>query len=325
MTHASLAAPPPVPPPASRRKISVLHRLALMAAAGFCLLALAGPYLAGHPPTQINPPMRFKAPSPAYPLGNDHLGRCLFSRLVTGARSSVGIGLMVVVASLIPGVLMGLVAGYLGGVVDNLLMRVTDIFLTIPEVLAAMTLAGLLGPSTANLIIALGMVGWMRYARVIRGQVLSLRERQYVKAARLCGLSSPAIFCWHILPGCLSSVTVLATVGLSKSILAVSGLGFLGFGVQPPDPEWGTLLMEGKGYLLVAPHLSLFPGLVVMAAVLAFNLSGDALAHWWRSAELILRPATPRENPRPEARPPARCQRGRRQSPSPRRYPGSDR
>jgi peptide/nickel transport system permease protein len=256
-----------------------------MAAAGFCLLALVGPYLACHPPTQTDTRQRLKGPSTTHPLGNDHLGRCLYSRIVSGARSSVGIGLLVVAAGLMPGVLIGLLAGYMGGALDNLLMRITDIFLTIPEILAAMTLAGLLGPSTANLVLALGAVGWMRYARVIRGQVLSLRERNYVKAARLCGLSTPAIFFWHILPGCLSSITVLATVGLSKSILAISSLGFLGFGVQPPDPEWGTLLMDGKRYLLVAPHLSIFPGLVVMGSVLAFNLSGDALAQWWRSKD----------------------------------------
>jgi peptide/nickel transport system permease protein len=242
-----------------------------------------GPYLARHPPTQTDTRQRLKGPSATYPLGNDHLGRCLYSRIVAGARSSVGIGLLVVAAGLVPGVLIGLLAGYLGGVCDNLLMRITDIFLTIPEILAAMTLAGLLGPSTANLILALGAVGWMRYARVIRGQVLSLRHRNYVKAARLCGRSTPAIFFWHILPACLSSITVLATVGLSKSILAVSSLGFLGFGVQPPHAEWGTLLMDGKRYLLVAPHLSIFPGLVVMGSVLAFNLSGDALAHWRRA------------------------------------------
>lgn len=269
----------------SRRRLNTFHRLALLTAAGFCLLALVGPYLACHPPTQTNTPMRLKGPSATYPLGNDHLGRCLYSRIVSGARSSVGIGILVVIAGLVPGVLIGLLAGYLGGVVDNLLMRITDIFLTIPEILAAMTLAGLLGPSTANLIFALGAVGWMRYARVIRGQVLSIRERQYIKAARLSGLSAPGIILWHILPGCLSSITVLATVGLSKSILAVASLGFLGFGVQPPDPEWGTLLMEGKAYLLVAPHLSIFPGLVVMGSVLAFNLSGDALAHGWQAAE----------------------------------------
>jgi peptide/nickel transport system permease protein len=257
--------------------------LALLTAAGFCLLALVGPYLVRHPPTQTDTRQRLTGPSATYPLGNDHLGRCLYSRIVAGARSSVGIGLLVVAAGLVPGVLIGLLAGYLGGMCDNLLMRITDIFLTIPEILAAMTLAGLLGPSTANLIFALGAVGWMRYARVIRGQVLSLRQRDYVKAARLCGRSTAAIFFWHILPACLSSITVLATVGLSKSILAVSSLGFLGFGVQPPHPEWGTLLMDGKRYLLVAPHLSIFPGLVVMASVLAFNLSGDALSNWWRA------------------------------------------
>lgn len=274
--------PQPVPAKGGR-KLNTIQRLALLAAVGFCLLAGIGPYLAHHPPTKTNIPMRFKGPSLAYPLGNDHLGRCLYSRMVTGARTSIGIGILVVVAGLVPGVMIGLLAGFMGGPIDNLLMRITDIFLTIPEILAAMAIAGILGPSTTNLIIALGLVGWMRYARVIRGQVLSIRERQYVKAARLCGLSTPAIICWHILPSCVSSITVLVTVGLSKSILAVSSLGFLGFGVQPPAPEWGTLLMEGKAYLLMTPHLSIFPGLLVMFSVLAFNLSGDCLGQLWRT------------------------------------------
>jgi peptide/nickel transport system permease protein len=279
---ATLIEPQPVPV-GGGRKLNSIHRLALLAAVGFCLLAAIGPYLARHPPAETNIPMRFKSPSLAYPLGNDHLGRCLYSRMVAGARTSIGIGILVVMAGLVPGVMIGLLAGFMGGPIDNLLMRITDIFLTIPEILAAMALAGILGPSTTNLIIALGLVGWMRYARVIRGQVLSIRERQYVKAARLCGLSTPAIIFWHILPSCVSSIMVLVTVGLSKSILAVSSLGFLGFGVQPPAAEWGTLLMEGKAYLLMAPHLSIFPGLMVMFSVLAFNLSGDSLGQLWRT------------------------------------------
>lgn len=159
-------------------------------------------------------------------------------------------------------------------------MRIVDIFFSFPEIVAAMAVAGLAGTGTLNLLFALSFVSWTRYARLVRG-IISVRERDYIKAAQLSGVSRTVIIIRHILQANLSSIIVLATIGLAKAILAVSALGFLGFGIQPPYPEWGTLLMEGKDYILSAPHLSLYPGIAIMLSVLFFNLLGDALRDIW--------------------------------------------
>jgi ABC-type dipeptide/oligopeptide/nickel transport system permease subunit len=241
-------------------------------------VAILGPWICPHDPVQTDLTLRLAPPSWQYPLGNDALGRCLLSRILFGARTSIGLGMTVVVFSSLLGVLIGLLAGYLGGVVDELLMRLADIFFAFPEIVAAMAVAGILGPGMFNLLFALSLTSWMRYARVVRAVTLSVRERDYIKAAQLAGVSKAAIIHAHILPANMPSIMVLATVGLGKAILAVSALGFLGFGVQPPYAEWGMLLMEGKDYILSAPHLSIFPGLCIMLAVLSFNLVGDNLS-----------------------------------------------
>ena len=245
------------------------------------LTAIWGPMLSPHDPLKTDISLRLATPSFQYPLGNDALGRCLFSRILSGGRMSIGLGISVVTFSCLLGVLIGLVAGYHGGIVDELLMRIADIFLSLPEIVAAMTLAGIMGPGTFSLIFALSITGWMRYARLVRGITLSVRERDYVKAAQFSGLSRIHIVFRHILPANIGSIIVLATIGLAKAIIAVSALGFLGFGVQPPAPEWGTLLMEGKDYILSAPHLSIYPGIAVMFSVLAFNILGDGLRDVW--------------------------------------------
>ena len=241
--------------------------------------ALLGPWVCPHDPVRTDLAFRLAPPSWQYPLGNDTLGRCLLSRILFGTRASIGLGAAVVIISCLLGVWVGLVAGYAGGYVDECLMRITDIFFAFPGIVAAMAVAGLLGPGTVNLLLALSVTSWMRYARVVRGITLSARERDYVKAAQLAGVSRSAIIRSHLLPAGMPSIAVLATVGLGKAILAVSALGFLGFGVQPPHVEWGMLLMEGKDYILSAPHLSIFPGLVVMVAVLSFNIIGDNLGN----------------------------------------------
>lgn len=258
-----------------------LFNLSLLAVAGVVFIAIFGPALALHDPLGTNLSLRLAPPSLQYPLGNDVLGRCLFSRIFTGARTSVGMGLAVVFFSSLFGVAFGLISGYVGGLVDEALMRITDVFFSFPEIVAAMALAGLMGPGTVNLMAALSLMGWMRYARVARGIALSVRERDYVRSARLSGVSAPIIIFRHVLPACMPSIIVIGTIGLAKAILAVSALGFLGFGVQPPHPEWGTLLMEGKDYILTAPHLSLYPGIAIMVSVLAFNLVGDGLRDIW--------------------------------------------
>jgi peptide/nickel transport system permease protein len=244
------------------------------------VVSLMGPLMAPNDPDKTDISFRLASPSLQYPFGNDALGRCILSRVLTGARASIGLGAGVVLISTFIGVAIGLLAGYMGGVVDEFLMRTTDIFFSFPEIVAAMAVAGIVGPGTINLLLALSAASWMRYARVVRGITLSVRERDYVLSAQLAGVPSTAVIRRHILPASMPSVIVLATVGLAKAVLAVSALGFLGFGVQPPQAEWGMLLMEGKDYILSAPHLSVFPGLAIMVSVLAFNILGDGFRNF---------------------------------------------
>ena len=243
----------------------------------FVFMALAAELIAPHDPTETNIRMRLKGPSMEYPMGTDALGRCLASRIIHGARVSIGLGLLIITIAVICGVLIGLAAGLEGGLLDELLMRITDMFLAFPEIIAALAIAGILGPNTFNLVFALVIVSWMRFARVVRGITLSEKERDFIQAARLSEVSKIGIIYHHILPACLPSIMVLGSLGLSKSILAISSLGFLGFGIQPPLPEWGSLLMEGKPYIRTAPYLTIFPGLVIILLVLSLNLVGDYL------------------------------------------------
>lgn len=243
---------------------------------------LFGPFLTPHNPLKTDLSLRLAPPCLEYPMGNDSLGRCLFSRILCGARVSVGLSLAAVTISSIFGIITGLVSGFSGGLVDEFLMRIVDIFLSFPEIIAAMAVAGILGHGTFNLIFALSIVGWMRYARLVRGITLSVKEKDYVKSAIISGVSKRAVIFRHIFPANIPSVIVLITIGLGKALLGVSALGFLGFGVQPPYPEWGTLLMEGKDYVLSAPHLSLYPGAAIMLTVLTLNLAGDNLRDLWK-------------------------------------------
>ncbi len=245
------------------------------------IVALSGSLLAPNDPLKTDLSLRLSPPSQAYPLGNDALGRCLLSRMLAGAGATIGLGVSVVIISSLLGIAVGLAAGYRGGLPDDFLMRVTDMFFSFPEIVAAMAVAGLMGPGTPQLLLSLSAASWMRYARVVRAITLSVRERDYVKAARLAGVSRSVVIHRHILPAVMPSMVVLTTVGLAKAVLAVSALGFLGFGIQPPHAEWGMLLMEGKDYILSAPHLSIYPGLTIMAAVLSFNILGDGLRGYW--------------------------------------------
>ncbi len=254
---------------------SVIIVFVVFFAAAFC------PFLTPHDPIKTNISLRLAPPSLKYPLGNDSLGRCLFSRILCGTRSSVGLSLAAVVISSVFGIITGLISGFLGGIVDEFFMRIVDIFLSFPEMVAAMAVAGILGHGTFNLIFALALAGWMRYARLVRGITLSVKEEDYVKSAMISGVSKRAVIFRHIFPACIPSVIVLITIGLGKALLGVSALGFLGFGVQPPYPEWGTLLMEGKDYVLSASHLSLYPGIAIMFTVLSLNILGDGLRDIW--------------------------------------------
>ncbi|MDW3183800.1 ABC transporter permease [Roseobacter sp.] len=243
----------------------------------FVALALFGPMLAPHDPTQINIPNRLSAPSGDWVLGTDALGRDILSRLLHGARWSLGLAFLVSIIGLIIGTLAGLVAALGGKLADWIVMRTTDTFLAFPDLIAAVVIAGILGAGTGSLIFALTVTGWMRYARVARGIGLSLQTRGYVVQARLAGLSPFVIARWHYLPSLLPSLTVVWTGMFARAILGISALGFLGFGVQPPMPEWGTMLLDARIHMRSTPLQMIWPGLAVVICVLAINLAGDAL------------------------------------------------
>ncbi|MEM9797002.1 MAG: ABC transporter permease [Pseudomonadota bacterium] len=245
--------------------------------ATFFLLAVVGPWLAPHDPSAVDIPARLEGPSVVHPLGTDALGRDTLSRLLHGARWSLGLAFVISGLGLLIGTAVGLVAALGGRVADWLVMRATDTFLAFPELVAAVVIAGLLAPGTPSLIFALTVVGWMRYARVARGIGLGLATRGYVVQARLAGLSPLAIARWHYLPSLLPSLTVVWTGMFARAILGISALGFLGFGVQPPHPEWGTMLLDARVHMRATPLLMIWPGLAIVACVLAINLTGDAL------------------------------------------------
>lgn len=233
--------------------------------------------LAPYSPTEQNLFNRLAAPSLKHPMGTDQLGRDIFSRILYGARISLRIAVTVVTVTLAIGTTVGVVAGYVGGWVDEALMRIVDILLAFPGLLLALVVAGILGPNLNNIMIALAVVGWTQYARVIRGETLSVKENEYVKAAQLMGVSKPRLLVRHVLPNVVTPVIVLATMDLAYVILGTAGLSFLGLGAQPPTPEWGTMLASGRDYVTSAWWIVNFPGLAIMILVLGFNLLGDGL------------------------------------------------
>ncbi len=243
----------------------------------FILVAVAGPFFAPHDPTAINIPSRLSPPSSDWPLGTDALGRDILSRMLHGARWSLGLAFMISLIGLFIGTTIGVIAALGGKTVDWLVMRVTDSFLAFPELVAAVVIAGILGGGISSLIFALSITGWMRYARVARGIGLSLGSNGYVVQARLAGMSPLAIARWHYLPSLLPSLTVVWTGMFARAILGISTLGFLGFGVQPPMPEWGTMLLDARVHMRSTPLQMIWPGIAVVTCVLAINLAGDAL------------------------------------------------
>ncbi|MDH7578790.1 MAG: nickel ABC transporter permease subunit NikC [Bacillota bacterium] len=264
---------------------SALKRLAgdKLALIGLGIAALVvavgifAPYFAPHDPVKVALDQRLSPPSPVYPLGTDHLGRCLLSRLIYGTRASLTTAALALAAIMLVSIPVGALAGYCGGWVDNLFMRLVDVLLAFPSLILALVIAGMLGPGLLNVMLAVASVWWVGYARVIRGMVLAVKEKEFVLAARACGTSELGIITRHILPNILSPVVVLATLDMGKLILAISGLSFLGLGAQPPTPEWGAMLNDARPYMQVAPQLMVYPGLAIVTVVLAFNLLGDGL------------------------------------------------
>jgi peptide/nickel transport system permease protein len=243
----------------------------------FALLAVAAPYIASHDPTAVDPVHRLLGPSAGAPLGTDALGRDLFSRIVFGARWSLGAAFVTTGFVFAVGVIVGLAAGYLGGVVDAVLMRIVDALLSFPSLLLALAIVGILGPGVSNAVLALTAAGWATYARIVRGLVLTIRERPFIDAARAVGGTDGHIMLRHVLPNVLAPVAVLATLELGEVLLALSALSFLGLGAQPPAPEWGAMLNDARSYFFIAPRLMLVPGAAITLAVVGLNLLGDGL------------------------------------------------
>jgi peptide/nickel transport system permease protein len=250
---------------------------AMVLIAAFALGAALAPLLAPADPLAQALGARLDPPSAAHWLGTDQLGRDIVSRLLYGARISLLIGLIVVVAAGVFGTFVGIVAGYAGGLADEALMRFTEVFLAFPPLILAMAIAGALGPSLTNAIIAIAAVTWAVYARLARGQLLSLRRREYVEAARSIGASRARILLRHLLPNAIAPLLVQASFDMGSAIIAAAGLSFIGFGAQPPTPEWGVMISEGRNFISTQPWLSLFPGLAILLAVGAFNVLGDGL------------------------------------------------
>jgi peptide/nickel transport system permease protein len=261
--------------PAWRRSPLTVAGLAIVAL--LALTALFAPLLAPADPLKQTLSNRLKPPSAEHWMGTDQLGRDILSRMIYGARISLLIGLVVVGLAAAVGILVGLVAGYTGGWLDEWLMRLTDVFFAFPALILAMAISGALGPSLTNAMIAIAIVSWPVYARLVRGQVLSLRELEYVDAARSLGASSMRIMWQHILPNSLPPLLVQISFDMGAAILAAAGLSFIGFGTQPPTPEWGVMVSDGRNYIATHAWLSLYPGLAILLTVAAFNLIGDGL------------------------------------------------
>jgi peptide/nickel transport system permease protein len=260
--------------------MSVSARLGALIVGGFLAVAVAAPLLAPFDPTQLNLPENLGPPSLAHPFGQDRLGRDILSRIVYGARVSLFVGVSTVAVSLTLGAALGLFSGLAGGWIDDILMRAIDVLLAFPGILLAIGISAVLGPSLANVVVALSVVGWTGYARLVRAETLSLRERTHVAAATALGAAPSRVILHHVLPLLAGPLAVQATFGFAGAIVAEASLSFLGLGTQPPTPSWGAMLNEGRSFLLVAPHVALFPGLAVFATVLGINFLGDGLRDW---------------------------------------------
>ncbi len=243
----------------------------------FLLIAILAPAIAPHDPIQQHLYSRLTPPSKESLFGTDDFGRDILSRVIYGARISLRIGLVSVAIALFVGTAMGLASGYWGGFVDNLIMRFVDVMLAFPSILLAIVIVAIIGPSLNNAMIAVGIVVIPQYARLIRASVLTIREQEYVQAARALGAKDSRIILKSILPNCVAPLIVQSTIGMATAILDAAGLSFLGLGAQPPTPEWGAMLSGGRELILKAPWVLTFPGLAILLCVMGFNLLGDGL------------------------------------------------
>lgn len=261
-----------------KKKARSRHLLAGMVIISlFLIISIAAPVIAPHDPLEQQLEKRLLGPGLEYPMGTDNLGRCILSRVIYGARISLLTALSVVVVNSVIGTLIGLISGYYGGILDGFIMRTTDVFLALPGIIIALIIAGILGPSIFNIMIALAAVGWTGYARVVRSAVLSLREKEFIKAEIAIGARPLRIMFFHILPNAFSPVLVMMTLGMGYVILSAAALSFIGLGAQPPAAEWGAMLNNGRPFMVTAPHIMIFPGIAIMLCVMGFNLLGNGL------------------------------------------------
>ena len=251
--------------------------LGLFLVLAMSLSALCAPLLAPNLPNEMHLNHILEAPSPDFILGTDRLGRDVFSRLLNGGRISVWVGFVAVGISVSIGTVLGLISGYFRGLVDELIMRFVDVMLCFPSFFLILAVIAFWEPDVQNIMIVIGLTSWMGVTRLVRAETLSLRERDFVANARLCGIPTRRILVQHILSNALAPVLISATLGVAGAILIESSLSFLGLGVQPPTASWGNMLMEGKNVIAVAPWLSLYPGLAILVTVLGYNVLGESL------------------------------------------------
>lgn len=259
-----------------RNKMAVLGLVILII---LVLLAVFANVIANYDNVVIkqNLSQRLQAPSAAHWLGTDEFGRDIFARLVHGTRVSLQVGIIAVGISIVIGGILGAIAGYYGGKLDNIIMRIMDIFLAVPSILLAIAIVSALGPSILNLMLAISISSVPSYARIVRASVLSIRDQEFIEAAKAIGASNARIIFRHIIPNSLAPVIVQATLGVASAILSTAGLSFIGLGIQPPAPEWGSMLSGGRQYLRYAWWVTTFPGVAIMITILSLNLLGDGL------------------------------------------------
>jgi peptide/nickel transport system permease protein len=246
----------------------------------FLIIALIGPMIITYPGDikgAIHMDQKLRPPSSNHPFGTDEVGRDIYSRVIMGTRLSFQIGLIIIFIAMGIGVPLGIIAGYVGGWLNEIIMRVTDIFLSVPGLLLALAIVGALGPGIKNAMLALSIVWWPGYVRLVQGKTLSLREESFVEAAKSIGASKLRVIFSHILPNCTSPIIVKASMDMGMAILFAANLGFIGVGAQPPEPEWGAMISTGRNYLPDHWWMATFPGLAILITVLGFNLLGDGL------------------------------------------------
>ncbi|KJF26988.1 hypothetical protein TZ02_10310 [Clostridium aceticum] len=263
-----------------RLKLFFQYKVALVGSIIIILITFIGlfaPYLVLQDPMQIDLSNALQSASRYYPFGTDHLGRCVYSRIIYGTRISLSVSFTIVFTVMTIGTTVGLMSGYIGKRFDRIVVSIVDIILAFPSLILAIVITGILGPGLVNVMIAIIAVHWVGYARVVRSMVISIKEREYVIAARTSGTNHFHIIIRHILPNILSTIIVLASLDMGGIILSISGLSFLGLGAQPPAPEWGAMLNDGKAYFLLKPDLMIYPGLAILLTVFSFNITGDGL------------------------------------------------